>query len=246
MFAQQGHSVKCISATDGSAGHHTLSGSALIARRAQEVQAAAHILGVTYEILPLGDGQLMPTLENRMLIIRKIREWQADIVITHRPNDYHPDHRYLSRLVQDAAYMIMVPHVASQTPPLRKNPLFLYFADRFQKPNPFSPDIAVDIDEVYQQKIQAIHAHQSQFYEWIPWIEHHQEEVPATDEARQAWLQQRWTFPVSPRMRHSLEKWYGPDKAARVQHAEAFEICEYGHQPTEEDIRRLFPIMGAV
>jgi hypothetical protein len=38
-----------------------------------------------------------------------------------------------------------------------------------------------------------------------------------------------------------LEKWYGKKRAAKIRYAEIFEICEYGNQPSTEEIRRLFP-----
>ena len=244
LWAQAGHAVKFICTTDGSAGHHQLTGTDLVDRRSQESVAAAQQLGVAYEILDSPDGQLEPTLYNRRRLIAKIREWQADVVVTHRPNDYHPDHRYTSLLVQDAAYLVMVPNLVPEVLPLRKNPVFLYFADHFQKPTPFSPDIAVDIDTTYEQKIKALHAHTSQFYEWLPWIEGQLEQVPSTEADRLAWLKQRWPSAVDERTRQSLRRWYGAVRGDAVQHTEAFEICEYGHQPSEADSRRLFPMIG--
>ena len=244
LWSQAGHAVKFISVTDGCAGHHQLSGAALVDRRSQESVVAAQQLGVAYEILDNPDGQLEPTLYNRHRLIAKIREWQADVVITHRPNDYHPDHRYTSLLVQDAAYLVMVPNLVPEVPPLRKNPVFLYFADHFQKPTPFSPDVAVDIDTTYEQKIRALHAHTSQFYEWLPWIEGRSEEVPDSEEERLDWLRQRWPSAVDERTREALKRWYGEEKGKAVQHAEAFEICEYGHPPDVADIKRLFPMVA--
>lgn len=244
LFVEMGHEVKFISVTNGSAGHHQLTGNELVDKRSQESVAASRVLGVAYEIFDNPDGQLLPTLEYRYRIIQRIREWQADIVVTHRPYDYHPDHRYTSQMVQDAAYMVMVPNIVMQTLPLRKNPLFLYFADHFQKPNPFSPDIAVAIDKTYEKKIQALHAHDSQFYEWLPWVSSELEEVPATEQERLHWLKQKWTKPINPQTRKSLERWYGQEKAGQIQYAEAFEICEYGHQPNEEEIRKLFPMLN--
>ncbi|MGB3778498.1 MAG: PIG-L family deacetylase [Tunicatimonas sp.] len=243
LWSQAGHAVKMISLTDGRAGHHQLSGTELVDRRSRESVVAAQRLGVAYEILDNPDGQLEPTLYNRNRLIGKIREWQADVVVTHRPNDYHPDHRYTSQLVQDAAYLVMVPNLVPEVLPLRKNPVFLYFADRFRKPTPFSPDVAVAIDDVYHQKLVAMHAHTSQFYEWLPWIEDKLEEVPEADGARLEWLKQRWPFGVDARTREALNKWYGSEKAQTMQHAEAFELCEYGHQPSEDEIRQLFPML---
>lgn len=244
LLARMGHEVKFISVTNGSAGHHRLTGGELINRRRQESMTAARILGVAYDIFDNPDGQLMPTLENRYRMIQSIRDWQADVVVTHRPNDYHPDHRYTSQLVQDAAYMVMVPNIVMQSQPLRKNPVFLYFADHFQKPNPFSPDIAVAIDQTYEKKFQALHAHNSQFYEWLPWVSNELKEVPASETARIEWLKQKWTRPVTSQTLLSLEKWYGKEKARQIQYAEAFEICEYGHQPDDETIRKLFPMLN--
>ncbi|MES1224466.1 MAG: PIG-L family deacetylase, partial [Bacteroidota bacterium] len=200
--------------------------------------------GVTYDVLDNHDGELLPTLEIRLQIIKKIREWNADVVIAPRPNDYHPDHRYTVVLVQDAAYMVAVPNVAPETPALKKNPVFLYAQDFFQRPNPFRPDIAVDITKVFSQKIHALDAHVSQVYEWLPWIGHYSQEVPAKTSEREKWLATRMSYRITPEARKSLERWYGADKAATVQQAESFEICEYGMQPDEKEIKRLFPMLG--
>ncbi len=242
LFAEMGHAVKFISVTNGDAGHQSQGGGALAKRRRAEAQESGRRLGVEYEVLDNHDGELVPSLNVRLQIIRKIREWNADIVIAPRPNDYHPDHRYTGMLVQDAAYMVAVPNVAPDTPPLKKNPVFFYFQDRFQRPNPFRPDIAIDIDATYEKKISGIDAHVSQFYEWLPWIEGLADQVPAGKEERIAWLKKWRNSPIDAATRKSLEKWYGK-KAAIVKHAEAFEICEYGKQPSDENIRRLFPML---
>ncbi|WKN40630.1 PIG-L deacetylase family protein [Tunicatimonas pelagia] len=243
LFAQMGHQVKFISTTNGNAGHHQLMGNDLVDRRSAETVVAAQTLGVAYEVLNNDDGQLAPSVANRNEIIRKIREWQADVVVTHRPNDYHTDHRYTSVMVQDAAYLVMVPNVVMEVPPLRSNPTFFYFADHFQKPYPFSPDVAVDIGKTYEAKIQSLHAHTSQFYEWLPWIDGKSDEVPETKDDRLDWLKQQWPNSPDEKMVASLEKWYGKEKAAQIKHAEAFELCEYGHQPDESEIRQLFPMI---
>jgi LmbE family N-acetylglucosaminyl deacetylase len=211
-------------------------------RRAEAIEAGKRY-GVEYEVLDNHDGELLPTLAVRLQVIRKIREWNADIVIAPRPNDYHPDHRYTGVLVQDAAYMVAVPNVAPDTPPLKKNPVFLYFQDFFQRPNPFRPDIAVDISAVYGQKIHALDAHESQVYEWLPWIGGYLEEVPADKSKREGWLTKNRAVRITPEVRASLEKWYGKEYAAGVAHAEAFEVCEYGTQPTETHIRSMFPML---
>lgn len=243
LLAEMGHAVKFVAVTNGDAGHHKIQGKALAERRYAETQEVAKRLGVAYDVLDNHDGMLLPNLEVRLQIIRKIREWNADVVIAPRPNDYHPDHRYTGVLVQDAAYMVAVPNIAYDVPALRKNPVFLYTRDNFQRPNPFRPDITVDITSVYKKKISGLDAHVSQFYEWMPWIGHYEKEVPAGKEERFQWLMKRYEETIKPEFRTSLVKWYGEEKAKQVKYVEAFEICEYGAQPTEEDIRRLFPML---
>lgn len=244
IFASMGYAVKFVSVTNGDAGHQDDGGPTLAKRRFDEAQEAGKRFGVTYDVLDNHDGQLLPTLDVRLQIIRKIREWNADVVIAPRPNDYHPDHRYTGVLVQDAAYMVAVPNVAPETPALKKNPVFLYGQDFFQRPNPFRPDITVDISKVFLQKVHALDAHVSQVYEWLPWIGHYLDQVPADKTAREKWLQTRIAVKLTPDVKKSLTKWYGADKASKVQHAEAFEICEYGAQPDEKEIKRLFPMLG--
>jgi LmbE family N-acetylglucosaminyl deacetylase len=243
LLARLGYAVKFVSVTNGDAGHQTMKGMALAKRRFAEAQEAGRRFGVSYDVLDNHDGALLPTLEVRLQIIRKIREWNADIVIAPRPNDYHPDHRYTGVLVQDAAYMVAVPNVAPETPALKKNPVFLYFQDGFQRPNPFRPDIAIDITSVFPQKIHALDAHESQVYEWLPWIGHYLEQVPQNKKDREDWLSQTRAIKITPEVRTSLEKWYGKEKAGQVQNAEAFEICEYGMQPDNDAIRKLFPMI---
>ena len=244
LFAQMGYAVKFVSVTNGDAGHQALKGKELAKRRFAEAQESGKRLGVAYDVLDNHDGLLMPSLEVRLEIIRKIREWNADVVIAPRPNDYHPDHRYTGVLVQDAAYMVSVPNIAPDVPALKKNPVFLYYQDHFQRPNPFRPDVAVDITSVYDKKVSGLDAHESQMYEWLPWIGHYLDQVPKDKNERIQWLAKQRAGTITPEIKTSLEKWYGKDKAAQVKYAEAFEICEYGTQPNDEEIKRLFPMLG--
>lgn len=243
-WAKLGHKVKFVSVTNGDIGHHEMAGAILARRRAAEVGRCAEILGITTDVLDIHDGELLPTLENRRTITRKIREWQADVVISHRPNDYHPDHRYTGILVQDAAFMVIVPSFCPDVPSLRKNPVFLYSEDNFRKPNPFAPDVVVPIDPVLEQKVAAIDALGSQFYEWNPWLSGYLDEVPKGKAERLAWTRARAEKrygAVADRFRTSLKEALGPERGGAVKTAEAFEVCEYGSQPSKEDLRRLFP-----
>ena len=247
LWAKQGHHVKLVSVTNGDIGHWQMAGGPLAKRRTAESAKAAEVLGAASEVLDIHDGELEPTLENRQKITRLIRNWNADIVIAHRPWDYHPDHRYVGVLVQDAAYMVTVPFFCPDTPPLTKNPVFLYSSDRFQKPYPFNADIAVALDDVFEQKLKAVHELESQVYEGgANGSEDFVRDVPParSPELRMEWLRERWDRrqgAEADRYRNALMKWYGADRGKAVKYAEAFEICEYGRQPSESEIRELFP-----
>ncbi len=244
LWAALGHAVKFVAVTNGDAGHQSQGGGALAKRRRAEAQEAGRRLGIAeYEVLDNHDGELLPTLAVREQIIRRIRQWNADLVLAPRPNDYHPDHRYTGILVQDAAYMVVVPNICPDTPALRRNPVFMYFEDRFERPNPFRPDIAVDISEVWQKKVDALDAHVSQMYEWLPWVAGTLEKVPADPAQRRQWLGQSRGGSLTPAVRAALVKWYGAARAKEIRRAEAFEICEYGRRPSEAELRRLFPMV---
>lgn len=247
LLAQMGAAVKFVALTNGDAGHYAEGGGVLGKRRREEAQRAAKKYGIDeYKVLNNHDGELMPDLNVRLQVIREIREWDADVVFGLRPNDYHPDHRNAGKLVEDASYMVAVPNVAADVPALKKNPVFLYMQDHFKKPNPFSHDIVIAIDEVLDKKVDGLNEHTSQMYEWLPWIANggNIDNVPKEPEARKKWLKEKWiSRELTPEQRKSLEKWYGKEKAGQVKYAESFEITEYGAQPTESEIRRLFPML---
>jgi LmbE family N-acetylglucosaminyl deacetylase len=242
-YVRAGHKVLFISLTNGDAGHYEKGGGILGKIRRAEAQEAGRRFGVEYIVLDNHDGELMPTLENRLELIRLIRKWNADVVIGPRPNDYHPDHRNTAILLQDAAFMVIVPNVASDVPALKTNPVFLYAEDRFQKPYPFQPDIAVDITDVYDHKIYSAAAHKSQFFEWLPWLSGQLDELPASEDERIKWLAEKRKPSISDDVRKTLIKWYGIEKGRSVGVAEAFEICEYGRRPSDEEIKKLFPML---
>lgn len=249
LWASLGHKVKFVSVTNGDIGHWQKFGPELAARRKSEVTKAAQILGIETQVLDIHDGELLPTLENRLTITRLIRQWQADIVMSHRPNDYHPDHRYTGVLVQDAAFMVTVPFIAAETPVLKRNPVFLFYSDNFQRPNPFTPDIAVSIDSVFQKKIDAVDALVSQVYEGgASGSEEYVRRVPSDAAGRRAWAESEHAKRyrgVADKYRKSLTQWYGDEAGQQVKYAEAFEICEYGRRPEREEIRKLFPFLPA-
>jgi LmbE family N-acetylglucosaminyl deacetylase len=249
-WAALGHHVKFVSVTNGDIGHWAMAGGPLAIRRKKEVAETSKLLGIDHEVLDIHDGELMVTMENRRTICRLIREYKADLVISHRPNDYHPDHRYVGVLVMDAAYMVTVPFFCPDTPYLTKNPVFLFSEDNFQRPNPFTADVAVAIDDVIEKKLAAVEALHSQFFEGgangnaglVPDAGDADKVAARKKEVREA-FSKRFAATAN-KYRGALEGYYGKDAAAKVGFAEAFEICEYGKRPSAEEIRKLFPFYG--
>lgn len=247
LFSEMGHKVKFLTLTNGDAGHQNMGGGVLGNRRRKEANKAGKILGVEYEVLDNHDGELLPNLEVRNQVIRKIREWKADIVLGLRPNDYHPDHRNAGIIVQDAAYLVIVPNVTPDTPALKKNPVFFYMNDNFQKPYPFSRDVAVVIDKVMNKKIQALAAHESQMFEWGPWTNGVKTEtIPENSEERLEWLNDKYNGrkDFNQTELNAIKTWYPSLDASRVKNAEFFELCEYGYQPKKEELAQLFPMVN--
>jgi N-acetylglucosamine malate deacetylase 1 len=244
-WAKMGHHVKLVSATNGDIGHWQSAGGPLALRRRNEVMEVARRLGVTTEVVDIHDGEIMPTLENRRIITRLIRQWNADIVITNRPNDYHPDHRYTSILVQDSAFMVTVPFFCPDTPALKKNPVFLYAPDGFQRPNAFRADVAVGIDDVIEPTLDALLVMESQIHEGGA---NGQAGLYPEDEAGRQRRREEVRRNLAGRYggyanryRDALVKFYGEDRGRKIRYAQAFEVCEYGRQPSRDELKRIFP-----
>ncbi len=243
-WSKAGHRVLLVSLTNGDAGHHEMGGGPLARRRLAEARRSAEIGGFHERILDYHDGELMPTMALRKDIVRIIREWEADIVLSHRPYDYHPDHRYAAMAVRDAAYMVMVPNFCPDIRPLRKNPVFLYMMDGFTRPVPFRTDVAVDVGDVMETKWAMLHTMDSQFYEWLPWVGGTDEVIPSDDGERLTWLKAQWDGYFrshTDKSGDALVARYGAEAAREIAYVERFELCEYGECPSMDKLYPLFP-----
>jgi LmbE family N-acetylglucosaminyl deacetylase len=244
LLAAAGHKVKLVALTNGDVGHFAQAGGPLAQRRKAEVEACHAKLGVASVVLDIHDGELMPDLETRKKVANLIREWQADIVLSHRPWDYHPDHRAVGKLAEDAAVIVAAPFFAPYTPPTKGNPIFLFYSDGFLKPYPFDPIIAVGFDEVAEKKWDCIGSMPSQFGDADSWQARYRPNVPTDDAARKAYLlegvKQR-SADEANRYRNLLIKLYGEQKGRAIRYAEAFELNQYGRSATVEELKKLFP-----
>lgn len=244
LWAANGHKVKFVAMTNGDIGHFEQAGGPLAQRRYKEVQECARILGITTDVLDIHDGELMPDLETRRTVARKIRDWQADIVMGHRPYDYHPDHRYTGVLLNDAAVVVAAPFFVPDTPPTQGNPIFLSYSDNFQDPKPFAPDLVVDIDAAADRKWQCVSAMPSQFGDKDSWQGRTRPDVPDSDTARPAYLlklAQGRTSAVADQYRAKLIELYGQERGSKVRYAEAFKLNQYGRQVPVAELRKMFP-----
>jgi len=245
-WAQMGHDVLMVSVTNGDAGHQTIKAKELAKIRREEARKAGAVIGVRYTTLDNHDGQLMPTYENRLQIIKIIREQKADLVIFPRPYDYHPDHRYTGVLVLDAAYMVTVPTILPKVPHLEKNPLFLFMSDGFIHPEPFKADVCIDIDDVIEKKMDMYHQHKSQMYEWLAFNRGVLDQVPVSDADRRSWLgETRKGGSSATPYRDKLIDLYGIEKGSNIKYCEAFQDSGYGTRLTRENISYYFPFLNS-
>ena len=243
IYRQRGHLVRMVSVTNGGAGHHEKPPEEVARIRRREAAASGRVLGAAYETWDYPDGELMPTLEVRHRIIAEIRSFAPDLVLTHRTNDYHPDHRAVGQAVQDASFLVTVPHVVPEVPALRRDPVVAYMVDLFTKPCALVPDVAIDVTEHVDTIVAMLACHRSQVFEWLPYLAGVLDQVPAGEAERRAWLREWFTRQVKPRadrFREALIAAYGEERGSKIEYCEAYEISEYAAAADDRARRRLF------
>ena len=246
LYRAAGHHVKFVSVTNGEAGHQFRQPAELATLRRTETEAVAKLMGIEYEVLNNRDGRLLPTLEARFELIGLIRRYRPDLILTHRPNDYHPDHRATSTLVCDAAYMVIVPHIVSEVPALRVNPVIAYLSDHFQRPAPFVPTVVVDVEPVFETIIDQLVCHRCQFFEWMPWTMCQENTFPTEPAAQREAIREvyrQFNGPLADRYRDLVIQTYGEERGRKIRYIEAFEPCEYGSPLTIANKKTLFPML---
>jgi LmbE family N-acetylglucosaminyl deacetylase len=246
IYRELGHVVKMVSLTNGAAGHHARQPAELAAIRRREAEAAAGLIGAAYELWEHPDGELLPTLEVRRQVIRAIRTFRPDLVLTHRTNDYHPDHRAAGQAVQDASFMVRVPLIVPEVPPLDTDPVVAFMPDPFTKPCPLAADVAIDVTDRIDTIAAMLSCHRSQVFEWLPWLAGALDRVPGGEAERTAFVRQWYTREIRPRAdryRSELIAAYGQDRGSRIEYAEVYEISQYGSALDEAARERLFPFV---
>ncbi len=244
LYAAAGHVVKFVSLTNGGTGHFQMGGGELARRRYAETQASADVIGITYDVVDNHTGELEPSVVNRKNVVRMTREFEPDVVMLLSPDDYHPDHRYASVLVQDSAYLVTVPGMCPLTPHLRRNPVYAYANGSVTTSKTFEPTLVFDIDPVVDKKLDMACCHESQYLEWIPYNQRVLDEVPEDKAEAREWMCERFRArwrKFADKYRDQLLERYGMKRGGAVEFAEAIEISPFGSQPDEEELERLFP-----
>ena len=228
--------IRLVSVTNGQSGHHHQSADELVERRRREARASGQVLGCDYVCWDFPDGSLEPNLQVREAIIREIRQFQPDLVLTHRPWDYHPDHRAVGQAIQDASYMVMVPKIAPGYEVPKREPVVAYMVDMFTRPVSFQADFVLDATEHLEGILKMLSCHESQFSEWIPWIEQI-EDMPTEPRAWANWLRNFYLERTAARGGRFWNLDWGP--VPRL--VEAYEISEYAGKLSGALQQRLFP-----
>lgn len=242
-YRRAGHVVRMVSVSDGSAGHHRYERARLAEIRRQEAAAAGAVIGAEYFTWDFRDGEVVADLNLRGRIIREIRQFKPDLVLTHRPNDYHPDHRAVGQAVQDACYLVTVPLVEPTAPILPCDPVVASMVDLFTKPVPLDPQVTLDVSDELETIVSMLACHRSQFFEWLPFNSRILHEVPTTEPERRDWLRHWYLDKVAPRRERfgeHLARSIGAQRAGRATVVEAYEISEYAGRMDERLRKRLF------
>ena len=238
-FIEQGHNVTFVVATNGSSGHHKLGRQTLKKRRYLETRTVGELLGIDYVVMDVDDGRLEPTLENRENLIRVLRNYEPDVVISHGLNDYHPDHRYTGQLVADTAYMLNVPLCVPDVPAIQKDVVYCNIS--YKPANDSQLAVLVPYDRYLDRKLQLLDSHESQVYEWLPWIEKMNIPVPTDNKKRLFFLRDRW----APQFRKVVKEYYAKlsesQKLTGCDYYEAFTASLWGYPLTRENACKYFP-----
>ena len=133
--------------------------------RLTESTNAAKILGVSVrDNLKMADGFFKNDKEHQLEIIKKIREYQPEIVLCNAVSDRHPDHGRSAALVSEACYYSGLIRIETKLnganqQAWRPKAVYHYIQDRQLK-----PDFVVDVTSFFEKKMEAIQAFKSQFY----------------------------------------------------------------------------------
>ena len=163
-YAKLGHKVFTATATNGNVGSATLPMEQIAAVRKEEARRAAAVIGAEYICLDYDDEMFFEDRAARIAFIDLVRYCKADIILTHNPEDYNPDHELTSKIINDIAVMIPVAKIETRNKPYDKIPIIAYFEST--NGLGFVPTEYVDITETMELKMAMCREHKSQV-QWM-------------------------------------------------------------------------------
>ncbi len=164
-YAKLGHKVFTATATNGNIGSATLSMEEIAAVRKEEARRAAAHIGAEYICLDYDDEMFFEDKAARLAFINLVRYCKADVILTHNPEDYNPDHELTSKIINDIAVMIPVEKIKTKSPAYDKIPIIAYFEP--VNGLGFVPTEYVDISDVIETKMAMCREHKSQ----VTWMQ---------------------------------------------------------------------------
>jgi LmbE family N-acetylglucosaminyl deacetylase len=167
-YKKEGHDVIICHVANGNMGHAVIMSKELREIREKEAIASGNLIGVEVITCDIDDVMVYNgQKEQRDKVVDIIRYAQPDVIITHSPNDYMPDHVAVSKLVFDATFAASVPHYETTQKSIAKlTPL--YYMDHLAGIN-FCPTEYVDISDTIEIKISMLEKHESQ----MKWMRDH-------------------------------------------------------------------------
>lgn len=159
-YASQGHKVFIATATNGNIGSSTLSKDEIGKIRKQEAANSAAIIGAEYICLDYDDELFYETLDVRMSFINLVRHCKADVIFTHNPHDYNPDHELTSKIINDIAVMVPIAKLETEEEPYDVIPSIWYFEPANSMG--FVLTDYVDITDFYETKMKMLGCMESQ------------------------------------------------------------------------------------
>jgi LmbE family N-acetylglucosaminyl deacetylase len=146
-----------VHATPGEKGHRALSPEAYARIKTEEAARAAELLGATCVMLPYGDGELPVSEEVQWRLADLIREYRPSVLLTHWHGSIHRDHRHTSVNVGESLFYAGLPAFKRAHPAHR--PSKVYYAENWEDPEGFKPEVYLDVTDVFERYLEAIRAY---------------------------------------------------------------------------------------
>lgn len=156
-YTSAGHKATLVHLTPGEKGNPRLSSEVYRKQKIKEAEESAKIMGADVRVLDYKDGELPNTEEAKLRICDLIRELKPDIVITHWKGSFHKDHINCHYLIMEGVFYAALPGI--ERPLLPHSIRLLYFAENWEDPFDYQPDVWVDISPVYEQWLEALRVH---------------------------------------------------------------------------------------